>query len=612
MYTFLELLQSPIGPAFVLLLGAIVQMICGRWVRRSDLLAGLALFFVGIAFLFFLNLRAQTQVPVYSYPWQPLLHSATNLYWTNLYWVGDGWNWYISGLILLLGGLGILLALNNEEISQGRRIHGALANNLAIIAASLLFVGSGNLLTAILTWVIVDIFALVRTATRPELTPYAPTPYAIVKVNTPVARVLEDNYARGFSLVGAMLLLIGLLPAGPGGPGQAFIGGKLPYETIYLMAIAAAIRAGIYPFHLWLLSNQQERISISERLLEHLVPCLSGLWLLGWTFSLGSEYISLRFGVLGILLIALLGSATAAWTARDEPDHATLVLITSAGLAALTGALAYSNGPSAMIWPTTAFALGGGLWLVGEQVWQGWGWQIPVSVGALTLAGVPFTPGFLSQPALARLLVRDAPALLDPPFMIEFQRQSMLASYLTPGALAFILSLLLFTMYVVAQTLQIASLLRRLEDGEEQALPQFHLNAMIRLFVASVAIGLPLAVAGFLPRMVASLVGLDGAIPPTLGNPPIVVANLPVWITLALPLLAGIGLVWLRPRTWGLLGDWPSRINRVVRLDWLFSFGWWAANRASEVWWNALRVIEGAGYMGWLIVILLMGYLLMQ
>jgi hypothetical protein len=606
-HTFLELLQSPIGPAFVLLLGAIVQMICGRWVRRPDWLTGIALFFVGIAFLLFLNLRAQAEVPVYSYPWQPLLQSATNLYWANLYWVGDGWNWYISGLILLLGGLGILLALNGEEISRGRRIHGALANNLAIIAASLLFVGSGNLLTAILTWVIVDIFALVRNATRPDA-----TSYALIKANTPVARALEDNYARGFSLVGAMLLLISLLPAGPSGPAQEFIGGKLPFETIYLMAIAAAIRAGIYPFHIWLLSNQQERISISERLLEHLVPCLSGLWLLGWTFSLGSEYISLRFGVLAFLLIALLGSATAAWTASEEPDHATLVLITSAGLAALTGALAYNNGPSAMIWPTTAFALGGGLWLVGEQVWQGWGWQIPVSVGALTLAGVPFTPGFLSQPALARLLVRDMPALIEPPFLLEFKSQSMLASLLTPHAIAFILALFLFAIYVAAQTLQIASLLRRLEEGEEQELPQFHLSAVIRLFIASVAIGLPLAIAGFLPRVVATLANLDGAIPPTLGNPPIVVADLPVWITLALPLLAGIGLVWLRPRAWDLLGDWPGSINRVVRLDWLFSFGWWSANRASEVWWNALRVVEGAGYMGWLIVILLMGYLLMQ
>lgn len=597
MYTFFELLQSPVGPPIVLLLGAIVQLSCGRWIQRAKWLTALALAFVGIALLLLLRLRVQPVVPVYSRPWQPLLYSGA-----NLYWVGDGWNWYISGLILLLGGLGILLALNNEEILRGRRIHGTLAIDLAVIAASLLFVGSGNLLTAILTWVAVDIFALVRSGTRPD-TLLDPKPH-------------EDNYARGLSLVGAMLLLIGLLPAGPTGPSQEFATGKLPFETIYLMAIASAIRAGIYPFHLWLLPNKAERLPISERLLEHLVPCLSGLWLLGWTFSLGSEYISLRFGVLAFLLIALLGSALAAWTAKNQPDHATLVLITSAGLAALTGALAYTVGPSAMIWPTTAFALGGGLWLVGEQVWQGWGWQIPVSVGALTLIGVPFTPGFLTQPALARLLIRDLPALTAPPFAGELPATLPLGGLLTPHTVVFILALLLFAMYIVAQTLQVAALLRSFEDGERDAewspLPQFQVGAVIRLLVASVAIGLPLAVAGILPVMVAALASLPDAIPPTLGNPPSVVAELPVWITLAMPLLGGIGLVWLRPKAEDILGDWPGRINRVVRLDWLFSFGWWAANRASEVWWNVLRVIEGAGYMGWLLVILLMGYLLMH
>ncbi|MFN8492692.1 MAG: hypothetical protein U0350_34135 [Caldilineaceae bacterium] len=596
MYTFLELFLSPIGPPIVLLLGAIVQIVCGRWVRRPLWLTGLALAFVATAFLLLLNLRLQPVVPVYSQPWQPLLHSGA-----NLYWVGDGWNWYISSLILLLGGLGILLALNNEEVARGRHIHGILAVNLAVIAASLLFVDSGNLLTVILTWVMVDILALVRSATRPDQ----------VFDSSP----REESYTRGLSLIGAMLLLMGLLPAGPTGPSQEFVNGKLPFETIYLMAIASAIRAGIYPFHLWLLPNKSEppkadRLPVSEHLLEHLVPALSGLWLMGWTFSLGAEFISLRFGVLAILLLALFGSAIAAWSAKNAVEHATLVLITSAGLAALTGALAYAVGPSAMIWPTTAFALGGGLWLVGQQVWQGWGWQIPVSVGALTLAGVPFTPGFLTQPAVARLLMRDLPALTQSPFAFPASNTSVLATLLTPHIIAFLLSLLLFALYIAAQTVQVAALLRSFEEGEQEVAPHFPMGSMIRLLIASIALGLPLAVAGVLPTIVASVASIPDAIPPTLGNPPSVVAELPVWITLGLPLLAGIGLVWLRPKGLALLGDWPSRINRVARLDWLFSFTWWSANRASEVWWNALRVVEGAGYMGWLLVILLMGYLL--
>ncbi len=170
--------------------------------------------------------------------------------------------------------------------------------------------------------------------------------------------------------------------------------------------------------------------------------------------------------------------------------------------------------------------------------------------------------------------------------------------------------MILFALYIAAQTVQVAALLRSFEESEQEVAPHFPMGSMIRLLVASVALGLPLAVAGILPTIVANIASIPDAIPPTLGNPPSVVAELPVWITLGLPLLAGIGLVWLRPKGLALLGDWPSRINRVARLDWLFSFTWWSANRASEVWWNALRVVEGAGYMGWLLVILLMGYLL--
>ena len=106
----LQTLLSPVGSALVLLVGAVIVVIAGRWVRRPDWLTGLALFFVAIAIWLFLGLRTEPVVPTYSRPWQPPLQVGT-----NLLWVGDGWNWYISGLILLLGGVGILLDLNNPE-----------------------------------------------------------------------------------------------------------------------------------------------------------------------------------------------------------------------------------------------------------------------------------------------------------------------------------------------------------------------------------------------------------------------------------------------------------------------------------------------------------------
>lgn len=563
-----ELFRSPLGPATVLFVGAIIELIVGRRLRRPGWLTGLALFFVVLASALLLGLRMQPVVPIFSRPWQPLLQDGA-----NLLWVGDGWNWYISGLILLLGGLGILLELNTDRTGVDRRpslrIHNSLALNLGILGASLLFVGSGNLLTTILTWVIIDVLVLFRSAVRLEpgdaqrMTVYA-----------------QENRTRGLSLIGALLLLIGLLLAGPSGPGQPLLGGVLPAETVALMLVAALIRAGIYPFHLWFMPGDPSRVDLAERLLHQMVPVLGGLWLLGWTTDLGAAYFLSRPGIVALLVLSMLGSATVAWTASQHAYHSTFVLTTSAGLAALAGVLAFNHGPSALIWPTTAFALGGGLWLVGERVWEGWGWQLPVSVGALALAGMPFTPGFLAQPSLSRLL--------------------------TAGGIY----LLFFAIYVAAQGLQIAAMLRSWGRDQRNGGSALRPGDMARLLFASVALGLPLAVAGFLPVVVSAMASLPDAIPPLLGTPPVVVAEMPVWITLVLPFSAGVGLLWARPRLWPMLGNWPDRVSRFLRLEWLFDLSWWGIDQASNAWGNGLRVVEGAGYLGWAMVFALMGYLL--
>jgi hypothetical protein len=567
--TILQYIVSPIGPALVLLLGAMVEVIVGRWVRRPGLLTGLALFFVALAVWLFLGLRTEPVVPIFSLPWRPPLQTGA-----NLLWVGDGWNWYISGLILLLGGVGILLDLNRarDVADEGnRRAHSSLAIHLGVLAAGLLFVGSGNVLTAMLTWVVLDLFTLVRSATHLE-----------------DAETEEHGWdsarhqAKGLSPIGALLLLIWLLPAGPTGPGQPLPGGMLPPETVALMLLASLIRAGIYPFHLWLLPSDGLRVNVAERLLDHMVPVLCGLWLLGWTVDLGTEYILLQPDILFLLILSLGGSALAAWTARDQPNHTTFVLVTSAGLAALSGALAFRAGPVALIWPTTAFALGGGLWLVGDQVWQTWGWQIPVSVGALALAGVPFTPGFLTQPSLARLLTEG------PVFLI------------------------LFVGLVLAQSIQISAMLRSWSESPQGSERSFRSGVTVRLLVAVVALAIPLAVVGFFPAATASLASLENAIPPMLGNPPSVVAEWPVLVTVALPLAIGILLVSNHAVLMAQLGKWPYRISQITRLQWLFRLSWWGISQVSVGWAGVLQVVEGAGYMGWVLVLFLMIFLLIR
>lgn len=570
MIAVFQVVLSPVGPAAVLFIGALAVLLAGRWVRRPGWLTGLALLFVAVAVWLFFGLRTEPVVPTFSRPWQPPLQQGT-----NLLWVGDGWNWYISGLILLLGGIGILLDLNQRLATPPggapRRISTTLAVHLGVLGAGMLFVGSGNLLTTMLTWVALDMFTLVRGAAGLDADDADAHGWA-----------LPQYQAKGLSLVGALLLLAGLLPAGPQGPSQALQGGSLPPETTTLMFLAALIRAGIYPFHLWLLPSQRSRMTVTERLLDHMVPVLCGLWLLGWTVDLAGETIFLQPDIVAVLLLSLLASAVAGWTAKDQANHTTFVLITSAGTVALSGVLAYQPGPAGLIWPTTAFALGGALWLVGDQVWQLWRWQVPVSVGALALAGVPFTPGFLNQPALARLLV-SGPLLLS-----------------------------MFVVYVAAQSIQVAAMLRSWGDAARDAPPSLQPGVIVRLLAATVALGLALAVVGFFPLQVASLASIPDVLPPMLGRLPNVVAEWPVWVTLGVPLVLGIGLAKARPSLWEMFGGLFERMGNLMRLEWLLHSAWWAANRASEAWGSALSVVEGAGYFGWTVAFVLMGYLLVR
>ena len=314
----------------VLAIGAAVLMSIGRRIRRPTQLTGIALIVVAIASWFWLQLRFQQIVPIFSFPWKPLLQTGA-----NLEWLGDGWNWYISGLLLLLSGLGILVDVSDidadEQTMRHQRLHIALGVHLAVLAASLLFVGSNNLLTAILTWVLLDLLLLMRV--HPET-------HAGETASDEDSIVFQDAGSKGFSLLGALLLMIGLLPAGVSGPGQAFLGGSLAQETVMMMLLAAALRAGIYPFHLWLLPKQGSEVNLSERLLEQMVPTLCGLWLGGWAISLGGGSVLFMPEVVTILILMLLLGSLAAFFARDQATHTTLVLVNAAGVAALCGALA--------------------------------------------------------------------------------------------------------------------------------------------------------------------------------------------------------------------------------------------------------------------------------
>lgn len=581
----LALLTSPVGPPLVLAVGALTVWIVGRVLHRPQWQSGIALVFWGVGVVQMVLLRAQKDLPVYQFPWRPLLFGET-----DLFWVGDGWNWYVSVLLLVLGGVAILLSgfggqyVRLPTHAERREATLTLSAHLGMLSTSLLFVGSGNLLTVTLTWVLIDILVLARNAIAPLAGFVSPNTPLLPAGRSPSGPVpFPVDGAQGLSLLGAFLLLVGLLPAGPGGLGQPLQGGDLPVETILLMLLAAAIRAGAYPFHIWLLPTSNVRLKLADRFMEHLAPAVCGLWLFGWASGLGGAPLLVRPEFVILVLVAFLGSAVAAYTATEKPGHTTFVLVTSVGMAGLTSILSESQGPASLIWPTTTLALGGGLWLVGERVWREWGWQIPVSVGALALVGVPFTPGFLSQSVVSRLLTGDFSGTLVMP---------------------------MFVLYVLAQTLQVSALLRSWGAQERNA-QGLALPVIWRLLAACLVLAMPLAVAGFFPQAIAGLAGIPNAIPGNVGDPPSAVAGLPVWLTLGIPLLLGMALAVFRPRFWIYFGKWPDRFSHIAGLEWLSRLFDWGTMRATSLWGTTLEVVEGAGYVGWLVTFIVIGYFLL-
>ncbi len=105
---------------------------------------------------------------------------------------------------------------------------------------------------------------------------------------------------------------------------------------------------------------------------------------------------------------------------------------------------------------------------------------------------------------------------------------------------------------------------------------------------------------------------MANGIPPLLGTPPVLDADTVVWITLGVPLLLGLLLPTISSGISMRNAKWLEPISRFTRLEWLFQVSWWSVNRVSDVWGNAVGVLEGAGYIGWLAVFVLFGYLLVN
>lgn len=547
---------TPLGPALVLLLAALALTFVRH--RLSWLVSlVMALLAVVSAGGLLLWLVASGQVGPFVWAWDPLTLSGGLWQWQI-----DGWSWLAALLLLLLGLVATLMTW--EERWAGRS--STLAATLLLLAAALAFVFSANLLTLAASWVMLDLALGLRVMAEGE--------------DGPGGRPWVLNS------LGILLLLAALLFAGPEGVQQP-LSAETALLSVLALLLAALLRCGAYPFHIWLLSQGQR--GPSSFVTVHLIAPLTGLWLLGRAHGLAGPYYRLQPAWAAVGVLGLLGSGLAAWLTDEEGSRTAWVAINRVSLAVLATALASVQGLAAMAWPLTMWALGVGSLVVGQAIRRRWGWRPLLGLAVLTLIGFPGTPGFPARWVLSQLSA--LPVLFSPLWLLALLAEALIAAALLPA-------------------LPGGGMEKRRNEGVP-LLSRSSAPLLLCLLIPAVLLAVPLLVWGLQPSSLASFAGLSMDV--SLFQPLTVQVRLisPLaWVSLILPWIVGALLAWKKDLFLAGRHSSQEALRRMARLEWGRRALGWIVERVADVLRGIGAVVEGEGYLGWLGLAALLGWLL--
>lgn len=525
----------------VLLAGALALLLLNRVVgpRNRSLLA---LLIIGGAFLVLLFLA------------QGLPASDTISRWGPFF--GSGLAYYVDGLAFLFATLIALLGLATIALSLGRSEglgESSYPALLALLAAGLSFVFSANLITLCLSWVAFDLaFLWVLIGLR--ITPRVP-------------RILNLSGLACVSLLAAALLL------GQGDDSLSLRSSSISGPVFGLILLAALMRVGLYPLHLWVPIGVEA--SLPARSLLHLVPASAGLYLLARLSAWPNEGMPYGQALTIVSGLAFVIGALLAWVETDLGTTLSFVMISQVGYT--IASLTIVKPPAMVVLPSLNLVLCLGLlFLSQDRSEPGSLWSRAASGLAIaSLAGVPLTSGFVG-------------------------RWHLYHSLLAGGHLAFL------ALSLLAEAFLFAALLRMWSVVHASSSELAHERLCI---VGAALLAAPVLVLGLHPAVLSPLMG--GVSLPTLAG---LLRSTTIfqWVALFLPPLGGYLLLRHRQKIFDPVESLWLRLATAMHLEWLYRLFGEVIDGTAGVLRIAGRVSEGRGYLGWIAVLGLLAFLFLR
>lgn len=551
MTTIRTLFLQPLGPALILTLGGLLLWLVS-WLgwryarsRRMTPFFGFRLPFacltVAVAAWLWLRVAATPAAQQLSWRWQPLTVAGAPIHWRI-----DAWSGIVGLLILLLTAVAVLRVWDGDGDASGLPAAPATERALWLAAAATVFVCSANLLTVASSWLLLDALVLAQLYPGRQVEPARRTAGLLAMV-TP-------------------LLLLVLAMIGEAGLPASLMGGRFGRQELTLLWLLGLIRAGVYPFHFWL--TDRDPVGVGAQTVVSLVGPVAGIWFLARIQELAGAGLTRRpeWAALGVL--ALLGSALAAWLAESPTRRWRWIAINRASVTLLAAYASGIAGPATFVWPLAAFGLGSALLAIGQGGAAGgrlrrW----PALLAALILWGAPGTIGFLARSAL--IFPTELP-LAAPLFATVLVSEALLAAALWESV--------------------------RSAAGADRV----RVGALARIGLATVLLAAPTLAWGLFPQRLAAWGDFplpDSAL--SLGQL-IGGARRSVWIGLIVSGVLGAALGVWRRHILGQMRGWQQLIGEIVTLEWLYRVVTAGLRLAGSGLQYFATLGEGEGYLGWL------------